>query len=282
MKVSDVNPHIRFASEVYYKSKHKSVFVRDCRLFYVLSGTGEIIIENQHYSFAPNCIFYCRAGSIYSIESESGMSLVAINFDLGQSQNQSCMTFRPLDVSRENQNIKTEVCDVEDSIFLNSHFFSSGAKELFGPFGTIVEEFTAQKIYYREKCGAILKDIIIMLHRGDFRKLENAAETVSYVIEYIHNNFQKKLENKDLALLAGYHEYHLNRLFIKHTGMSLHKYILVQRMNEAKKLLLNTNIPLAEIAENIGFGNNTYFSYYFKKEFDISPSDYRRKFKNMI
>lgn len=281
MKMCDVNPHIRFASEVRYKSEYKSVFVRDCRMFYILSGSGEIVIENKHYNLRPNSFFYCCGESIYGIESKSGMTLIVINFDFDQSRNWRTMSFPLIDSSQIGK-IKREMCMVEDSDFLGGHFFSADAKEIYAKINTIAEEFAAQKLYYNERSSALLKELIITLHRGAFHKSENAAETVSFIIEYINNNYKKKFENKELALLAGYHEYHLNRLFIKYTGLSLHKYILTKRMTEAKKLLLNTSMPLAEIAEGVGFGNNTYFSYYFKKEYEISPSDYRKKFKNTI
>ena len=281
MQMYDVNPYIRFASEVHYKSKHKTVFVRDCRMFYVLSGTGEIIIGNKHYNFAPNSFFYCCGSSVYSIESTEGMTLIVLNFDFDQSRSWKTISF-PLAPILDKESVKHDTSDCISSDVLGEHFFLSDAKGLHARMSELVNEFAAQKLYYREKCSALLKDFIIMLQRGELHKSESSGETVRFVIEYIHGNFRRKIENGELAKLAGYHEYHLNRLFIKYTGMSLHRYILNQRMTEAKKLLINTSMPLAAIAESVGFGNNTYFSCYFKKEFSMSPSDYRKKFKNTI
>ena len=85
-----------------------------------------------------------------------------------------------------------------------------------------------------------------------------------------------------LSELTGYHEYHLNRLFLTHTNTSLHKYILNVRINEAKKILMNTDLSLAAIAEKVGFNSNTHFSSYFKQVVGLSPLEFRKRFRNKI
>ena len=54
MNLCDINPHIRYAAQIHYKSADNPVAVRDCRLFYIISGQGEIFIENQHYPLKDN------------------------------------------------------------------------------------------------------------------------------------------------------------------------------------------------------------------------------------
>lgn len=54
------------------------------------------------------------------------------------------------------------------------------------------------------------------------------------------------------------------------------------RMDEAKRLLLNTDIPIQDISEKTGFNNDTYFSNIFKNKFGVSPLKYRKKYKNKI
>ena len=84
-------------------------------------------------------------------------------------------------------------------------------------------------------------------------------------------------EYKDL-----YHEYYLNRIFTKHVGMSMHRYILNLRINEGKRLLLNSNLSISDIASCIGFNSYTHFSSYLKKETGLSPFEYKNNFKNNI
>lgn len=279
MKLCDINPHIRFAGQIHYKSADNPVLVRDCRLFYIISGAGEIFIENQHYILSDNSLFYCSAGSRYNIKSEKGLSLISLNFDLSQKNNAALEAYIP---TPQTEMIKVFFDEVSDSTILNSHIYLPEASAFYSEVSRIFYEFTTKKIHFREISGAFLKGILINIHRAELEKTSASADAVSTVIDYINANFSKDIQNNELALLAGYHEYHLNRLFLQHTGTSMHNYILSMRINEAKRLILNTDLPLITIAENVGFKSYTHFSSYFKKIFLLSPAAYRNKFKNNI
>ena len=124
--------------------------------------------------------------------------------------------------------------------------------------------------------------MLLQLHRQSITSSTGSAEAVAETIAYIKAHFGEMLTNKQLSERTGYHEYYLNRLFLRQTGTSIHKYILNTRISEAKKMLLNTDYPLAKIAEAVGFGSNTHFSSYFRQSVGISPLEYRTQFKNKV
>ena len=95
-------------------------------------------------------------------------------------------------------------------------------------------------------------------------------------------NYASDISNKTLADLAGYHEYHLNRLFLSHTGTNLHNYLLRLRINRASLLIQNTDLPLKEIAEKTGFHSYPHFSAYFRQVSGCSPAQYRRQMQESI
>ena len=101
-------------------------------------------------------------------------------------------------------------------------------------------------------------------------------------MKYIEENYEKHLTNKELAALAGYHEYYLNRLFLAATGGNLHSYLLKVRLNRAAYLILNTDLSLQEIQAMVGFNSYPHFSSSFKQQFGFSPAQYRRGLKNRI
>lgn len=171
---------------------------------------------------------------------------------------------------------------ITDNEFINSHLFIANAVEYVEPLKNILDEFSTQKIYYQENCSGILKTLLTLLHRHSLRTSDNSVDAVSKVLAYIKANYEKPITNQLLSEITSYHENHLNRLFLNHTGTTIHKYILSIRINEAKKLLLNTNLPLLTIAEKVGFNSNTYFSNYFKQAEGMSPTEFRKKFKNKI
>ena len=163
---------------------------------------------------------------------------------------------------------------------MNAHLFLSNANDYETGIHSILEEFSTQRIFFREYSGAVLKGMLSQMHRHSIGNTSNAMDAVSKTIAYIKSNYHRNLSNKMLSDMTGYHEYHLNRLFIKHTGSTVHKYILNLRINRAKDLLLNSSLTLAAIAERVWFNSNTHFSEYFKQVEGIPPAEFRKRMKN--
>lgn len=284
MNVCDINPFIRFAEYISYASDENWVMVQDCRIFYVLSGKAELYMTNSHYSLIPGSLFYCHADNCYNLVSD-GIECICLNFDLTQENNMHTAIYPRISIANTAQNChRTERTDLflGENDFLITHLFISNALEYLNDLNTILEEFSMQKIYYKEACSGILKTILTNLYRHSLRTTDNSVDAVSKVLIYIKNNFDKPISNLQLSEITSYHENHLNRLFLNHTGTTIHKYILSIRINEAKKLLLNTNLALLTIAEKTGFNSNAYFSNYFKQVEGMSPLEYRNKFQNKM
>ena len=67
-------------------------------------------------------------------------------------------------------------------------------------------------------------------------------------------------------------------LFKKEMGMSMQQYLISVRINKASVLLIETSLPVNEIAYSCGFTDALYFSALFKKRQGHSPSQYRKKY----
>jgi len=279
VKFCDINPFVRIASRNFHRSEEDRVWVKDCRLFYVLSGCADMCVENQRYAMAEGDLFYCRTGICYGIISE-GVELICVNFDLDQHNNAHFPSYPRNDARKLPPEVAWE--QVQEETFLNTWLYLPGAQAYLGTLQSLLEEFSTQQIYYRERCSGILKTILLQLHRQSIAASTGSAEAVADTIAYIKAHFGEMLTNKQLSERTGYHEYYLNRLFLRQTGTSIHKYILNTRIGEAKKLLLNTDVSLSKIAEAVGFNSNTHFSTYFRQTVGISPLEYRTQFKNKV
>ena len=88
--------------------------------------------------------------------------------------------------------------------------------------------------------------------------------------------FTRKIE--DLAKEANYSHAHLLAIFKQETGRTLISYITAQRMNYASKLLINTTLPIIQIANQVGYDNHSFFTQKFKEYFHLSPTAYRKKY----
>lgn len=280
MNIANINPFIRFADLVNYRTSSGKVYVKDCRIFYISGGYADILIENQHYNLAEGCLFYCCGGSIYEISSQDGAEILAINFDLTQENKHQSESFLPIKYTDDLQ--KNSTLNINDSVFLCSHLFIQKGNQFKPQIKAIIKEFLSFRVLSREKSSSLLKALICDIHQSSIKASTTSFDAVNRVIDYINQNLDMQFTNKELADMANYHEYHLNRLFLQTTGLSIHKYILKQRIEEAKRLLQNTELSVSQIAEQIGFQNSAYFSNYFKSIIGMTPLQYRKNAGSLI
>lgn len=122
--------------------------------------------------------------------------------------------------------------------------------------------------------------------RKDYGKLfmleekpETAQEDGNYLIQAIRSHIQEH-PAADLSLGALSERFHINpsylsRIFHQETGQPLSEYILQLRMQLARRLLVDTDAKIYEIAQQTGFGTSGYFTKVFQKKENMSPKNYR-------
>lgn len=101
------------------------------------------------------------------------------------------------------------------------------------------------------------------------------SKVVSDVFDYINAHYLENISLADIAETFFLSKEHLSRLFKKETGQNLFSYIMQLKLTEAKRLLQSTDMTLDDIAWHLGFSNGNYFSKVFKKNCQMSPSEYR-------
>ncbi len=99
---------------------------------------------------------------------------------------------------------------------------------------------------------------------------------INDVVEHIEGNIGASLQLADLSSRAGISDFHFNRMFKTVAGVTLKQYVLGRKLTSAMEQLACTNKPVIDIALDLGFEYPEVFSRAFKKQFGISPSDYRQ------
>lgn len=98
-----------------------------------------------------------------------------------------------------------------------------------------------------------------------------------HTIEYINGNLSTQLSLNVLATMLGMSPYYFERLFKQSVGDTPHQYILQCRIQRAKQLLRTTQLPIMEIAFQVGCKNHSHFSKLFRKLTGMSPRTYRNQ-----
>lgn len=93
------------------------------------------------------------------------------------------------------------------------------------------------------------------------------------VSTYIHEYYYQSLTIASLAEQYNVNRNRLSYVFRRHTGMGPAEYLLKYRIN-------TSDVPVQQIAQTVGIADPFYFSRVFKKQFGISPTEYREKFIN--
>jgi AraC family transcriptional regulator len=96
-------------------------------------------------------------------------------------------------------------------------------------------------------------------------------------IEFINANLDKE---QTVALAAVAEEvhvsyFHFSRAFKQSTGVSPNVYMIEQRIDRAKKLLTETDLPIAEIALRVGFASQSHFTTTFRRLAWATPKSFR-------
>lgn len=99
---------------------------------------------------------------------------------------------------------------------------------------------------------------------------------VNQAIDWLYANIEKSPGIKNLAEYLGLSESHFIDLFKRETGETPHQYLLIIRLDRARRLLLSEELSLTEIALNCGFSSSAHFSSTFRKYYGVSPSDYKK------
>ncbi len=107
---------------------------------------------------------------------------------------------------------------------------------------------------------------------------QSTGSFVSRAKEYVHNNYADEALSLDgVCQVLGVSNSYFSTIFKKKTGNSFIGYLTDYRMNQASRLLIETNDKSYIIARKVGYTDPNYFSYVFKRRFGVSPSRYRKE-----
>jgi YesN/AraC family two-component response regulator len=96
----------------------------------------------------------------------------------------------------------------------------------------------------------------------------------------IHEEFDKDITLESCAARLNYQPNYIWRVLKKEMNTTFSDYLAKYRLSIAKKWLEETSMPVGEIAEKLRYNNSQNFIRYFKKLEEITPGQYRDKFKN--
>lgn len=130
--------------------------------------------------------------------------------------------------------------------------------------------------YLRQKNKDIqeMASISLLKNKKDYRD-----PFVDQVLEYLEENYQKKITFADLKQKFHYSERYISQRFQKAVGTTVIEYLNRYRIQKALDLIKNGELPISEIGWKCGIGEYKYFNYVFKKYIGCSVKEYQNKIR---
>lgn len=134
-----------------------------------------------------------------------------------------------------------------------------------------------------EKCYSIkaLFDLLKNFVRNQMNEIlsereEDFLRPVRLAKKYIQNHFREQITLEEVSENVGLTPTYFSGLFKKETEVGFAKYLLNVRMESAKELLRESNLPVVEICRSVGYNDVKHFTHNFEKSTGLKPTVYRK------
>lgn len=132
--------------------------------------------------------------------------------------------------------------------------------------------FKSDTVYELQNQLKIALQEIIYVIKSNRKRINR--EVYESAIEYILNNYNKNITLEDIAKHVHVSPYYFSHGFKEYIGVSFVEYLKKLRIEEAKKLLLNTNMSIGKVCNRVGYSDPHYFSRVFKSVMGVSPGSF--------
>ena len=177
------------------------------------------------------------------------------------------------------QKIAIEIRRDDEKILFQGHSVLNRIEVIPDAFGDLIWVQTNKLPIYNPS-GIIVGIIGITRPISNMENLPQEFSLFSETITFIRSNLANNIKVKDLSHLMKLSENQFRRKFKKEFGVTPQQFILRARLQATGNLLRNGNKPIATIAVECGFSDQSYFTKQFKPFFGETPLQYRRRWNN--
>ena len=142
-------------------------------------------------------------------------------------------------------------------------------------FERMLQEYERKQIGYKEIMRGYLIELLVIIFRLQLHAGTNQNEKMSEVFDYINTHYTEDIRIDRLAAISQFSTSHFCRTFKSMTGTTVISYIQALRIDEACRLLRETDQNVLEIADAVGYSDIKHFYNIFKKITGKLPKDFR-------
>lgn len=265
VEVFDANRHF----SVKYPHRHDFF-----EILYLSKGSGFHVIDGNKYNIQPPCVFFMSPGQAHKIEFSSDIEgyifIFTPEFYLINQSNQNRLIEFPFFFTIRQDNPPLDLLKETDVEFLES-LFKKGISEIAKGESYSVELLRSVLDLILTSCSVLYKTDEKHVNKGKGHIM------VKRFFQLIEENYSQNLSVAEYADRMAITPNHLTQTVNQLTGKTSSQIIKSKQILEIKRLLVHTNLSVTEIASQLGFYDQSYFTKFFKREAGISPLQYRNK-----
>lgn len=262
VEVFDANRH--FAVE--YPHRHDFFEV-----LFLHKGSGVHVIDDKRYEVKPPCIFFMSPGQAHKLELsqdiEGYIYIFTSDFYLINQSNQNRLLEFPFFFTVQQTNPPLQFEKAEEKLFIENLFVQAVAE--------------VQKEEYSEELLRSLLDLILV-YATTLYKVDEQMQVkgkghllVKRFFQLVEENYQNNYTVNEFASMLAITPNHLTQTVKQLTGKTSNDILQQKQLLEIKRLLIHTNLGVSEIANQLNFVDQSYFTKFFKKMTGMTPLRFR-------
>ncbi|QJD84635.1 AraC family transcriptional regulator [Cohnella herbarum] len=272
---------------LHYRVKHGNSYFfhahQGIEFLYVHQGNGHALVNDQLVKMEPGTLLLFQPFQLHQIHMESGSDYI-----------RTVLVFDPTLIDKQLAQFKSL------QLFFRWLWHNEIPMQHF-PFGEQSGEMERLlEVYHMalqtdvqelrtEEIGLCMIALLQLLRRSFFSKQDVSAfasqpRTLRYaekVMQWVESHYQEQFDLSKLSDHLFVSPSHISRLFHKETGATISDYVTARRLREACLLLAATQLSVREIAHKVGLLSGPYFGRLFKKQFDVTPLQYRNRMRSL-
>lgn len=237
-----------FYMDKVYETEHTvQLHTHPCyELTYYAEGTGSTEINDKKFVFIPDTFILAAPNMPHTETHKERVAVVCVGFE----------TDTPL----------------------SSTLYIDKDRRVFDTLLTIGRELKEKKIYYPSALNALSELLVLNILRSAAGPTRMSLD-FDYVLNYVNAHVNENTNAKKIATELHYNYDYFRQNFFARMGVSVSDYLQKEKIENAKKYLLETKLTVTEIARMTGFATPSHFCRTFLRFEGISPLHYREKTK---
>jgi AraC-type DNA-binding domain-containing proteins len=272
--------YFEFASDYVFKGEKHDFW----EFLYVDKGEVEVMADASGYKLVQGDIVFHKPGEFHSVwaNGKTAPNIVVVSFEC----NSPAVKFfenKILKLSSVCRNLLSEIIKETGLSFKNdpgSQYARLERKE-----SSILGSEQLIRVYIEMLLIQLMRDDGSIQNRNRLyspAKERVEEDTVNNIIEFLQDNVGGNLSFEDICMKFYMGKTHLKTMFKNAAGMGVMEYFNRLKMEEAKRMIREGKHNFTEISQLLGFSSIYYFSRFFKKHSNMTPTEYGSSIKARV